>query len=242
MYQAAFSKAILKHEPAPPKELVDPEGRPVSRRFAVYRNNVFSGLIEAIEVGFPVVGTLLGEKLFRGVVGFYVGENPPSSPLIITYGAGFADALASLKKLSNYPYLPDLARLEYALRESYHMADKEPVSPEVLASFSVDELLEHRFKLAPSMRLIKSTWPIYDIWKKRAAPTGENEHQAQSVLVLRPDYDPTPHLLPVGTDVIVERLMMQETLADAIDGLEEADISSLLTLLIQEKAITEVFK
>ena len=56
----AFSAALVAPEAAPPTQTRGRQGRPDSKRFSVYRNNVAVGLIGALEARFPVTLRLVG--------------------------------------------------------------------------------------------------------------------------------------------------------------------------------------
>lgn len=62
--QDTFSAALLNpHTPAPTG--IACYNGDIDRRFAVYRNNVQSGLINALATSYPVVAQLVGEAFFR---------------------------------------------------------------------------------------------------------------------------------------------------------------------------------
>jgi hypothetical protein len=80
------------------------QGR-AERRFAVYRNTVAAGLIEALAGRFPVVERLVGEDFFRAMAHAYVTQEPPRSPLLFQYGGSFADFIAGFAPAAPLPYL-----------------------------------------------------------------------------------------------------------------------------------------
>ena len=135
--QSAFRAAILDADRPAPPDLLDGLGRPTAKRFNVYRNNVAVSLTEALEAGFPATARLLGDANFRAVAGRFLRASPPDSPLMMHYGAGFPDFLASLDALASMGYLADVARLEQALRTAYHAADHTALAPDSLASSAV---------------------------------------------------------------------------------------------------------
>jgi len=59
--QADFAAALLNAQLPYPKGLCSRNGADPSRRFAVYRNNVQSSLINALADSYPVVLQLVGE-------------------------------------------------------------------------------------------------------------------------------------------------------------------------------------
>ena len=240
MKQANFTAALLNPDLDVPDGLVDGAGRPAGRRFSVYRNNVVASLTEALEQGFPVIAKLLGDAFFKAMAGVFLRAHPPRSPVMMTYGADMPVFLAGFPPLAHLPYLADVARLEQALREAYHAADVAPMSPEVLGAVPPDRLLAAKVRLAPALRLIVSPYPVLSIWQANtdeAAPTPQM--QPEAALVLRPDYDPVPHLLPPGGAEFVTALQRGETVAEALDQAGDAfDIATMLGLLIGGGAIT----
>jgi hypothetical protein len=102
------------------------EGRPAGRRFNVYRNNVAASLTDALATGFPVIAKLLGEEFFRAMAGVFLRAHPPGDPRLQLWGGKFPGFLARFEPVAHLPYLPDMARLELGLRQSYHAADAAP--------------------------------------------------------------------------------------------------------------------
>ena len=145
-----FSKALLDPSVPTPMGLVDPQGRPAGKRFQVYRNNVVVGLIDALRDSFPVIVKLLGDDNFNAIAGVFVRAHPPKSPLMMFYGDAFADFLAGFEPLAHLGYLPDVARLEQALRRAYHAADCPVFDPALLQHLTPDQLMAAQIQ--PSFR------------------------------------------------------------------------------------------
>src|SRR5512139_2634059 len=89
--QLAFGKALLDPDRPVPADIHVWDGSDPARRFAVYRNNVVSSLVDALAATFPVVQELVGEEFFRAMSAVYVRRSPPGSPVLATYGHSFAD-------------------------------------------------------------------------------------------------------------------------------------------------------
>ena len=51
-----------------------------SRRFGVYRNNVYASLIDVLAGRFPVVARLVGEEFFRAMARAYVEQSRRARP------------------------------------------------------------------------------------------------------------------------------------------------------------------
>lgn len=243
--QAEFREALLDPALPVPPGLTDPAGRPAGRRFAVYRNNVAVGLTEALAAGFPVLVRLLGEAFFRAMAGLFVRLHPPATPVLLHYGEALPGFLAAFPPVAHLPYLPDVARLELALRAACHAADAAPLEPARLAALPPDRLAAARLRLAPAVRLLRSAWPIHGIWRMNGPGGGPPpDWRAEDVLVTRPGFDPVPQLLPPGGAAFVAALAAGETLAAAADrGAAAAaafDLSAVLALLLGGDAIIAI--
>lgn len=241
MSQTEFRAALLDPERPAPAGLTDPQGRPAGRRFDVYRNNVTVSLTEALRQAFPVIRKLVGEEFFTAMAREHLRAHPPTSPLMMHYGRDMPVFLENFPPVQHLGYLPDIARLELALRESYHAADAATVPGEALQSLSPDALLASRLALAPSLRLIRSRWPVHAIWSANMRGTDAPKAvTAEDVLIARPDYDPGPHRLPDGAAPFIAALMTGATVAEALDAGAEFDLTATLGLLLSTRAITAI--
>ena len=240
--QATFRTALLDASQPTPDGLTDGQGRPAGRRYDVYRNNVAVSLAEALETGFPTIAKLIGTENFRAVAARYLRASPPSSPLMMHYGAGFAEYLETVKPLAHLGYLPDVARLELALRRSFHAADHTPADPASLQGVDEDTLMDCRMLLAPSLEILRSTWPIVSIWAYNMRP-GSPKPQArpEEAVILRAEFDPEPIVLPKGGADFLEALMQGDSFGSAMAAAgEDFDVSAVLSLLLGHRAITGI--
>ena len=122
--QTQFRQAVLDPRAAIPEGLTGPAQRPAGRRFSVYRNNVAVSLAEALETAFPAVRKITGDEFFRAMAGVYLRAHPPASPILSQYGAEMPAFLTTSPPVKHLAYLPDVARLELALRAAYHAASE----------------------------------------------------------------------------------------------------------------------
>ncbi|HEX3845358.1 MAG TPA: DNA-binding domain-containing protein [Steroidobacteraceae bacterium] len=242
--QGEFALALLDPERRAPPECVDPAGRPDARRFAVYRNNVASSLIEALEAAYPAVRRLVGEDYFRAVARIYVADAPPRSPIMLHYGEGFAEFLARYEPLADYPYLRDVARIERAWLEAYHAAEAEPLNPDVLAGIAAHRVADLCFTLHPSVRLVRSAFPALTIWRANVRdeaplPIGL-EAAAEDALIARPEAEVEVRLMPPGGARFLEALAQGWPLAEAAAACacESFDLTAHLTALLESGLLT----
>ena len=241
MSQTQFAEALLDPARAMPAGLVGPDGLPDAKRFSVYRNTVNSSLIRVLEAAFPAVQKLVGPAFFAALALVYLRQAPPTDRRLMLYGESFAEFLAGFAPVAHLGYLPDVARLEQALRQSYHSADASPLPGEALGGMGEDQLLQARIRLAPSLRVLVSNWPVHAIWHATLHDGPKPQMRGEELVVLRPEFDPTVHLLPPGGAAFLATLGRDEPLIAALAATGEGfDLTRLLGLLLHNNAIVGV--
>lgn len=237
--QDQFHAALLDVAAPVPDGLLDGAGAPAGSRYGVYRNNVTHSLIEAMKVAFPLVRSLLGQNNFDTLVPMFVRAHPPRSPLLMHYGVDFPAFLEAFGPLKHLGYLGDVARLELALRMSYHAADAKPFDPTVLQQ-APEDLGTLRIHLAPATIIIRSRWPLYDLWfraNQDDAPAPRATGQA--VLITRPEYDPAVAVLPTGAATWLNTLQthsLGQAVETATAAAPDFDFTTSLTLALRSHA------
>lgn len=243
--QSPFAQAVLDPNMAVPQGLIDPAGRPAGKRFDVYRNNVIVSLLDAMETAFPVIQKLIGAGNFRTLSGHYVRQHPPQTPVLMFYGVDFPEFLTGFEPLAHLPYLPDVARLELARRSSYHAADAFPVAGDALSQIDPARLMDTRFTLAPTMRIVPSPYPIVDIWDFNMIDgTPPPQAAAQTALITRPELDLEMQvILPEQADFLTAIAQGDPLGAayDAATGINpNFDLSAAIVLMLQSGLITKI--
>jgi hypothetical protein len=237
--EPSFAAALLNPDAPVPPGITDSFGQPAPRRFAVYRNNVAASLTRALEAAFPTVRKLVGDEFFSAMAVLFLRAHPPRSPILMLYGQDFPTWLESFTPVAHLGYLPDVARLDQAMRESYHAADSTPLTKDQLDWLLGQDLGPLRLTLAPSVRLVRSRWPIAAIWAANHDGGPSPQLGAQDTLVLRPAFDPRPHPLPTGGGAVIAGLLAGLPLADSLDSAgQDVDLTALLGLLITGQALT----
>lgn len=239
--QTTFHAALRDAARPVPPGLLDRWGGQAGKRFSVYRNNVAVSLKEALREGFPATARLLGEANFDAVARGYVAAHAPSSPMMFLYGDQFSQYLTGVQPLAHLGYLPDVAGLEWQMRLAYHAADATPVSPADLQALTPEDFMAAVLRFAPAVRVLQSDFPVIAI---RAYALGDGPAPAgaaQSVLITRAEYDPTPTALPADQAALMRALLAGKSVGDALEA-APADLSTLLPLLITNGAITALQK
>ncbi|WP_460272857.1 HvfC/BufC N-terminal domain-containing protein [Celeribacter sp. ULVN23_4] len=204
--QAAFAEALFTPERPAPQATSAPGGGPVGVRFDVYRNNVTVSLTEALAEGFPVIAQLVGEQFFTAMAREFIRDHPPSSPLMTFYGAEFAAWLQDFPPVSALPYLPEVARLEYARREAYHAKDATPLDPQSLSGLSPEALDALQLLPHPAVRVIHTIHPALSIWARNVGAADLVEAPTGEVLIARPALELRICAAPMGTAEVLSAL------------------------------------
>lgn len=206
-----------------PTGLIARDMTEVERRFAVYRNNVAVSLSEALAARFPVIRRLVGEAFFTPLARLYAETDRPRTPVLAEWGAGFAGFLEGFPPLAAYPYLADVARIEFARGRAFHAADAPPVAPEILAVADPERV---RLMLHPSVILLRLRHPAVSIWARNqpggaAMPLVQGP---QTALILRDAaYQVPVQSLGAGDCAMMQAILGGQTLSQAADAAQNAE-------------------
>jgi len=160
-----FAAALLGGSEESVVAEIQGDGLDPAARIAIYRHHVFTTLTEALEATYPVVVRLVDRRFFAYAADQYIRRHPPAGPCLFEYGEALADFLATFPASRHLAYLPDVARLEWALNGALHAEDVVTFDPQWLAAFPPDEIGRVRLRLHPSVSLLQSSWPIDRIWR-----------------------------------------------------------------------------
>jgi hypothetical protein len=169
--QRAFSRAILTDT----MPMLAFRTGPVSAvdGFAVYRNTVFTALVEALRRSYPTVDALLGADFFDTVAYQFAEQEPPTLACLAGYGSGFAPFLKLT--VPELVYLDDVAKLDWAI-------DQTQFTGAGTKRFLIEPGVA--LELPVSLRVLKVRFPADDI---RDA-IGDDTALAAVTLTGRPRY------------------------------------------------------
>ena len=132
---------------------------------AIHRRNVVSARHDALAATYPVVRRLVGDAFFRALALRYGAAHPSRSGDLHLYGDALPRFVADDPFAAALPYLPDVARLEWACHESLHAADAPPLDAAALARVPAERAHAIRFVLHPSVRLLACGHPVAALWE-----------------------------------------------------------------------------
>lgn len=217
-FAAGFVAALLDPGRPTPDAVAGPNGKAADGRYNVYRNNVTVSLINALAATFPATMRITGEEFFRAMARSHVRATPPTSRLLFEYGRDFPAFIADYEHARSLPWIADVARIERAWLDAYHVADAEPLAPDALASVCSDRLADLVLVPHPAARIVRSRFPAVTIFvanRSEARVRRIEASEPEDALVTRPGLEVVVRRLPPGGAVFLTRLIAGESLGAA---------------------------
>ncbi len=141
---------------------------------AIYQNSAIANITNSLQLSYPAVEKLVGKDFFEQASRQYIFNHWPTTANMDDYGEYFPQFLAELVQAKSLTYLKDVAQLEWLYHQSSLANDSADFDWTILAKVPPEEALNLHFLLAPTVELIKSSWPIDEIWQMNQ----DNGHRA----------------------------------------------------------------
>lgn len=194
----------------------------VGQRLALYRGNLSSNWDKTLTNAYPVLRQLVGEEFFEALARAYGRAYPSESGDLNRFGANFAAFLAGFPHVDDYPYFPDMARLEWALHCAHYADNAAPVSGADFARLGPQQLEDARLDFHPACHLMTSEWAVPGLWHAHQpgahAAFPEQLAQSSAALVVRPRWKATVLPLTAGAHAALSTLRQGHPLGTALDA------------------------
>ena len=163
--QHAMQRWLLHDADGDPADHILSAGIAPRQRLNVYRNTILATLSKALRLTFPAVHRLVGPEFFEAAAQAFVREHPPLCADLNRYGAEFADFLLHLESAASLEYLPDVARLDWAVNRALHALDAGALELERLGAVDLCQQDRVCFVPHPSISMLQSRFPVDTIWR-----------------------------------------------------------------------------
>ena|SRR5437773_2005120 len=163
--QTLFKASLLAGDEEAVIQQIEGDGLDPRARLAVYRHHILTTLTAVLESAYPVVCRLVDRRFFAYAADAFIRRQPPESPCLAEYGAAFPDFLAGFPPCDGHPYLPDVARLEWAIHRASQSPQAEPLDHARLRSVDPADMPRLIFAMDRSLSLLASPWPVDRIWR-----------------------------------------------------------------------------
>ncbi len=144
------------------------------QRFALYRGNLTATWEKTLAAAFPVVRALVGDEFFGPLTRAFGMAHPSASPDLNRFGGDFEKFLSGFEHLADYPYMPDMARLEWQLHRAHYAADGAALAADAFSALSPEAFEEARFDLHPGASLFASPHAVVPLWLAHQADSGQD--------------------------------------------------------------------
>lgn len=201
---------------------------PGLERLHVYEHGYLARLRESLAEVYEAVHHVMGAQAFTELAGAYAAQHPSHDYNLSFAGRSLPEFLATWPRAAaRWPFLPDLARLEWGVCQAFHAELQPPVDAEQLARVAPSAWAGVRFAFQPSVSCVASAWPILDIWEARQRPRQAIDidvvDRPQRVLVFRAGLTVRCELLDSAEERVVRALLDGATLGKACaEGSAEA--------------------
>jgi hypothetical protein len=187
----------------------------------IHANHFRISLGEALAASFPVTRRIIGDECFAALARHYILDKPPESPCLFEYGETFADYIQHFPACRDLPYLPDMARFEWALIEAAHAEDAVVLVLEGLANISPERVARLRFIPHPAARLVSSDYPLQEVWHvsqpdAESSATVDLDGGGVDILVTRPALDVEWRVVSTDAAAMFRKLHAGGKLQDAV--------------------------
>lgn len=135
-------------------------------RLDVYAQMYWLRLHDALREDYPRIAAILGDERFAAVARAYLARFPSGHPSMRHVGAQFPDFLAHCRETAPWPFLSDLAQLEWARLAVFDAADAPVLGIEEVRTIAAPEWPDVTFRPIPALRLLRSPWPVHELWSE----------------------------------------------------------------------------
>ncbi|RLA64087.1 MAG: hypothetical protein DRQ88_06530 [Epsilonproteobacteria bacterium] len=173
--QVLLGKSILTGNPSEDllKNIIPGGKLDKKRALEVYHDDYVARLSSVMADNFEGTHAFLGEELFFALCLEYLDHYPSTSPDLGEYGKYLDKFMKNHDLGKEYPFLPELCRLDMEFMRLFHLPKEKKIDPDRLKAH--ENLSLAKFTLVKALYLQKSKYPIYKIWDLKNLSDAERE-------------------------------------------------------------------
>lgn len=205
-------------------------------------------LTEFLGETFEATWRILGEDQFPVLASDYFDSYHSHYVSLFDYGLALPDWVAQSTWRQGTPFLSDLARFEWDIKEVSHLPQHASISQEMIQG--IDPSLNVRLVIGQACRLFEAPFAVFDIWKQ--CFLGNHQPQlpwarSQRLALYKQDSRMCIRELNEPQFVLLEYLMDGGTVKEALDlalnhvgNISQQTITDFFHMLFQAGLVTEV--
>lgn len=129
-----------------------------AERVGIYHGMYRLRMAEALETDFPGLAHFVGPEAWANVASGYVTAHPSTSYTLNVLGRRLPEWLKAQGGLRHRAFCADLARLEWAVCESFDAEEAPRLAPDAIESLAPEDWPEARLVPSPALRLVRLGW------------------------------------------------------------------------------------
>lgn len=213
-------------------------------RMKIYENNAKLLLRDHLVSAYAVTTILLGDDFMHQSCDQFIKLFPPASGDLNEYGGDFADFLAHHPNMRDYAFVPDTARLEWLAHECYLSPRPAAITADDLVA--VADPLNMQLPLQPHVRLLRSGWPVDELWSQVNTHGSDLKDFALKptetfVMVYRNEKTVGIRSISEGAYVFLEYLQLDPRFAFAAEAALRADPTLKLDETLASMVAAQIF-
>lgn len=182
--EAARQAAVLRLLWTPPGQAFNPDDLRTAglapggeAGLDAHRRHALASARRELLAAYPTVSAMLGDEAMAALATALWHAQPPVRGDVGEWGEGLPALLAAQAGLQNWPWLADVARLDWARHRCGRTAS-QAVDTASLLALGTSDPAQVRLALQPHVLTLRSTWPLDGLW--RAHQAGHADEQAEA--------------------------------------------------------------
>jgi len=196
-------------------------------RLSVYAEGYLERTRQALAEVYEATQHLVGARRFAQLSRAFAEQVPSRTYNLSRRGEGLPAVLSTHPLARAFPFLPDLAQLEWCITQAFHAVEEPALDAGQLPASSLNAWAQMRVSFQPSVRVVASAWPIRDLWEARTRSVAEISIELigrpQRVLVFRRDVHVRCELLDEPSHRVMDALLQGATLGEACAWLPSSE-------------------
>lgn len=245
--QNLFAQSIISNNPDLEFcDLISPCGSLKSSHAGlnIYARAYVASLTEALGETFEGIWSVLGDECFFAVAKDFILKNPSTSYNISNYGKNFPEYLNEIDEFKEYPFLLDLAKFELIFKDIFHK--KSPS----LNNLETEIKPGSKFLFFDSVKLFKSKYAIYEIWKSRKDNTlgTDINLESEEFLLMYKSFNEKIWVLNLNSwqygilSHLFQGMTIEESIVNSLDGIENFNEKEISDFFLTIRSIPIIDK
>lgn len=223
------------------ENLIHPHGALTAvERLEIYANMYFYRLHDVLAEDFPTVRAVIGPERFHNLVTDYLLAHPSRHFSLRYAGKSFPAFVRQHQLCQRWPWLGDLALLEWAVVDAFDAPDAPAIGPEVFLALPAEVWGKQRIVWSASLQVLACAYPVHVPWQQEqdnmplsdlsAAPTWLRVWRQHEKVFVAP-------VTPDEARVLGTSLTLAELAADLAAQSDEATAAEQLATWMADWAV-----